>query len=201
MHGCFDCELIEVRYWIAFLTICVLAMPLSGQVPAAQNGKSPPPQSRAEQRIGISTSFEAQIYQGQTLQAKGQYPAAKHIFLSALCNSERRDPNSLETAFALDNLAGIIAEEGHVLEAQNLYTRALGIMEKQLGTGNKASVRVMLHLAGVYAERGQYFQADALLRRGLASFQSLASKIPYYLRKCWIRSERLMPGDATILRG
>jgi tetratricopeptide (TPR) repeat protein len=82
----------------------------------------------------------------------------------------------VETAFALDNLASIIAEEGLFLEAQNLYGRALGILEKELGTENETSVRVMIHLASVYAQTGQYSQARALLSKGLAASTKLVTK-------------------------
>jgi tetratricopeptide (TPR) repeat protein len=157
MQGCFDLEIVGVRCWIAFLTIWALGMPLKGQSPVAQRENLPHPQCRAEQRIPVDTSFEALIHHGQTLQAEGQYSAAKSIFLLALKNAEGRDPNSVETAFALDNLASIVAEEGNFSEAQNLYARALRNLEKQLVIGNETSVRVMIHLAGVYAQTGPVF--------------------------------------------
>jgi len=64
----------------------------------------------------------------------------------------RQGPNHPDTATSLNNLAGLLCDQGDLEGARRLYERTLAIREARLGADHPDTVRSRENLAAVVAE-------------------------------------------------
>lgn len=94
------------------------------------------------------------------LQSAGKYPQAIKLAQRLLALGEKKGPQSLETADALETLAGVYEAQKNVAEAEPLLKRALDIREKAPGQPGVAATRE--RLAAAYDALGRSADAQAL---------------------------------------
>jgi tetratricopeptide (TPR) repeat protein len=68
----------------------------------------------------------------------------------------------------LNNLANLLAATNRLSEAEPLYTRALAISEKTLGSDHPAVATRLNNLALLFGHQGRYAEAEPLHKRALA---------------------------------
>jgi tetratricopeptide (TPR) repeat protein len=78
------------------------------------------------------------------------------------------DPEHLDVATSLNNLALLYGSQGRYAEAEPLYKRALAIREKALGPDHQAVSASLNNLALLYDAQGRYAEAEPLYKRALA---------------------------------
>jgi CHAT domain-containing protein/TolA-binding protein len=103
---------------------------------------------------------------GQIVFAKGDYPAAESLFLSALRVFEKAQGTDSRSVTALvSNLGTVYQKMGDLDKAEAYLKRAVGIFER-LNIPNDPMLADALHdLALVYNERADYNEAERLYRR------------------------------------
>jgi len=81
--------------------------------------------------------------------------------------SQRHGTEDLAMARTLSNLAILRRQQGDLVEAEQLYRRALTIRERQQGPDHPDVAATLNNLAGVLAAQGNYDAAQPLLERAL----------------------------------
>jgi CHAT domain-containing protein/Tfp pilus assembly protein PilF len=76
-----------------------------------------------------------------------------------------------DTAFSLNNLAGLYRAMGAYNKAEPLLLRALAIREKALGPEHPDTATSLNNLAGLYRAMGAYRKAEPLYQRALAIYE------------------------------
>lgn len=94
------------------------------------------------------------------LQSAGKFPQAIRLAQRLLALGEKKGPQSLETADALETLAGLYEAQKNVAEAEPLLKRALDIREKSPGQPGAAATRE--RLAAAYDALGRSADAQAV---------------------------------------
>lgn len=112
------------------------------------------------------------VTRGRELEAQGRFPEAESVFRSALQEARGRSSDPLLGAAVLDCLASNAGDQARYGEAEQLYLRALSIVEKAAGPDSKATATVLWHLAGMYAEARRMAAAEPLLQK----YQSILLK-------------------------
>ncbi len=73
-----------------------------------------------------------------------------------------------ETAWTMQHLAHVVAEQGRLGQAEGLLKSALAIREKVDGPGSEAVAEILFGLGRIVAARGRRDEAVELLERSLA---------------------------------
>jgi tetratricopeptide (TPR) repeat protein len=129
--------------------------------------------AEALRRLGGEERLEAHIdYFTATLQwAQARYTEALPHAQRALDLYEKRyGPGSPWTARALEAVALIEQERGHLDEAARLEARTLSIREQRYGTKNPNVARALKFLGGIRMDQGRNDEAWQLLERSRAMF-------------------------------
>lgn len=109
------------------------------------------------------------------LQSAGKYPQAIKLAQRLLALGEKKGPQSLETADALETLAGVYEAQKNIAEAEPLLKRALDIREKAPGQPGVAATRE--RLAAAYDTLGRSADAQAL-RTNEAQSKTAEAAVP-----------------------
>jgi tetratricopeptide (TPR) repeat protein len=105
---------------------------------------------------------------GSYFHGRAAYSAARSLFERALAiDEEALGPDHIDTAAALNNLAGLLKDQGDAAAARPLYERALAIAEKASGTDHLDTAAARNNLAVVLRGLGDYAAARPLLERAL----------------------------------
>ncbi|MEO8605194.1 MAG: tetratricopeptide repeat protein [bacterium] len=119
---------------------------------------APPPQLS---RSGIDALLE------------GRFGDAEKLLVAALQRAERQQPDSLEFARALSDLADLYRTQARYEEAEPLFRRAIALLERR-GDGARAMLaRPLNSLALVYRAQGLYERAEPLCRQALTILEAL----------------------------
>jgi tetratricopeptide (TPR) repeat protein len=92
--------------------------------------------------------------------------------LAELHDAEKPGSNQLALADTLYNLAILRRQQGALVEAEQLYRRALAIRERELGANHPDVAVILNNLAVLEAAEGSYDDAQPLFERALAIRQS-----------------------------
>ena len=68
---------------------------------------------------------------------------------------------------SINNVAHILEPQGHYVEAEVLYLRAIGILEQTLGPEHPSLATALNNLAVVYLKQGRLDDAEKLFQRAL----------------------------------
>jgi tetratricopeptide (TPR) repeat protein len=146
--------------WLRARRLDALALDLVG-------GPNPPP-------TGVETAASFLLVQlaAYRQSALAAYAAARPLFERALAIRERAlGPEHPSTAESLNNLAGLLQNQGDVVGARPLYERALAIKEKALGPEHPSTATSLNNLAGLLYNQGDLAGARPLYERALASYE------------------------------
>ena len=140
-------------------------------------------------RIGFAEAGHLLVKAGKYLWERAQYKEAESLLNSALNILQKQPgPEHSDLARTLHHLANISREGGRFADAEQLYTRELGIWERiEQGPDYRLDLTRCLHgLALLYRDWGRYDEAEKL-----------------FLRAIPIRAEVLGEGDMHVawLRG
>jgi tetratricopeptide (TPR) repeat protein len=80
-------------------------------------------------------------------------------------------PDHPETVKSLDNLAGLLHDQGELAQARTYYERILTIREKGLGLEHPQTAQCLNNLAALLQEQGELAAARPLYERALAIYQ------------------------------
>lgn len=106
---------------------------------------------------------------GYHLSEIAAYAEAKPYYQRALAIREKvRGRDHPETAVCLNELAGLLFNQGAHAEARAYYERALAIREKALGPDDPDTANSLHNLGYLLRERGDYVAARPYLERALA---------------------------------
>jgi tetratricopeptide (TPR) repeat protein len=92
--------------------------------------------------------------------------------LAELHDAEQRGISDLATAHTLYDLAILRRQQGALVEAEQLYRRALAIREREQGPNHPDVAVILNNLAGLEAAQGNYDAAQPLLERALTIRQT-----------------------------
>ena len=108
------------------------------------------------------------IIQYRVLYSEGRYQEAVRFAERALELAEGElDPEAVETAMILNDVAEIYRVQGRYKEALPLQRRALGIRENRLGPHHPEVAQSLNNLALLYDGQGRYAEAEPLYERAL----------------------------------
>jgi CHAT domain-containing protein/Tfp pilus assembly protein PilF len=105
---------------------------------------------------------------------EGKYADATPIAIEAVQVADATwwGPDQTTFVVALSNLADLYEAQGKYPDAEPLYQRSLGILEKELGPDNAGVARGLNDLARLYSEEGRYAEAEPLFERGITILES-----------------------------
>jgi len=112
--------------------------------------------ARAHDRVGLA------------LYSLGRFDDAEAAFVQALALERSLDPDSAETASALNNLALVLAATERRERAVSLYRESLQIRRRVLGDEHPTTTYSMTNLATLYAQMGRWDEAEAAYTEALA---------------------------------
>jgi tetratricopeptide (TPR) repeat protein len=112
--------------------------------------------ARAHDRVGLA------------LYSLGRFDDAEAAFEQALALERALDPDSAETASALNNLALVLAATERRERALSLYRESLQIRRRVLGDEHPTTTYSMTNLATLYAQMGRWDEAEAAYTEALA---------------------------------
>jgi tetratricopeptide (TPR) repeat protein len=121
------------------------------------------PSVRAEE-----SSWKSYWEVGTKATEKGQFVEAQKSLSLAVKEAEKYGPADARLVTSLNKLAALYEEHGRYAESEPLYTRALNIDEKALGSSHLDVAADLCNLAEVLFEEHKYAQSEALFKRGLA---------------------------------
>jgi tetratricopeptide (TPR) repeat protein len=108
-------------------------------------------------------AITAQATLGEIYRASGKYAEAEPLFERALKATERKlEPDHLEVAASLNNLALLYYCESKYDAAEPLYKRALEIRVKNLGPNDPAVHQTMQYYAALLRQQGRQTEARSL---------------------------------------
>ncbi len=113
------------------------------------------------------TKWEKANAAGMEAYQQGRYAEAEKRWLAALEEAENFGPDDQRLATSLNNLALLYQAQGKYAEAEPLYQRSLGIMEKVLGPEHPDVAASLNNLAELYRNQGRYAAAEPLYQRSL----------------------------------
>ena len=97
----------------------------------------------------------------------GKYNEALPLAQAMVADQEKRPP-SRDLAGALNNLAEVYSGMGRDDEAEQLYKRALAVMEKTGAIDSADMAPELTNLAAIYERQSRYAEAEPLFKRALA---------------------------------
>jgi tetratricopeptide (TPR) repeat protein len=101
--------------------------------------------------------------------ALGAYASARPLFERALAIREKAlGPDHTDTGATVNNLAGLLQDQGDLAAARPLYERALAICEKALGPEHPNTAASLNNLANLLRAQGDLVPARPLYERALA---------------------------------
>ena len=81
-----------------------------------------------------------------------------------------------DTLTSMDNLAGVLSDQGKYGQAEEMYRQVLGLSETVLGKEYPDTLTSMDNLAGVLSDQGKYGQAEEMYRRVLGLSETVLGK-------------------------
>jgi tetratricopeptide (TPR) repeat protein len=103
---------------------------------------------------------------GVWLTNRAEHGEAEPLFQRGLAIREKvLDPEHLDVASSLNNLAELYHRQGRYVEAEPLFERARAIREKAPGSNRPELARSLQGLAVVFRRQGRYRKAEPLLQR------------------------------------
>lgn len=132
--------------------VLLMALPLSVDAPAAQ---------------AQETLWNTWRSGGLQALQEGRLADAERLLIAALEQAEKYGSEDLRVADAANDLAVVYATAGRTTEAELLFTRALMIGEKGLGTDHPGVGATVQNLGILYATQQKYREAEPLLKRAL----------------------------------
>jgi CHAT domain-containing protein/Tfp pilus assembly protein PilF len=102
----------------------------------------------------------------------GEYDKAEPLSQRVLAIREKvLEPEHLDIATALNNLALLYYARGEYAKAEPAYQHALAIREKVQGTEHPDIASVLNNLASLYLSKGEYAKAEPVYQRALAIWE------------------------------
>jgi len=93
-----------------------------------------------------------------------------------------KNPNKLEYAASLINLAGEQEDKGQYAKAESLYLEALAITKEVLGEEHRYYATSLKNLATLYNRQGQYAKAELFIMEALSIIKEVHGEMhPYYV--------------------
>ncbi len=99
------------------------------------------------------------------------YGQAEKLLKWALQEAEKFGPDDPRLAVTLHNLANLYATQDRFVEAEPLYVRALGILEKVRGPEHPEVAMAAVGLADFYTVQGKIGEAEPLYKRAIAALE------------------------------
>ena len=100
-----------------------------------------------------------------TYRGLGLYPRAQLLQERAFAIQRRYlGDGHRDTLSSMNNLAGILRDEGRDQEAENISRAALGTSRRVLGQRDPDTLRLMVTLGGALYQQGHYAEAETLFR-------------------------------------
>src|SRR5215472_5240604 len=100
-----------------------------------------------------------------TYRGLGLYPRAQLLQERAFAIQRRHlGDGHRDTLNSMDNLAGILRDEGRDQEAEKISRAALGTSRRVLGQRDPDTLRLMVTLGGALYQQGHYAEAETLFR-------------------------------------
>src|SRR4030095_7107088 len=118
--------------------------------------------------VAEDSVWETHLKAAVHFQELGRYPAAEHARLAAAKGAEKFGPADLRLAASLNNLALLYKIQAKYAEAEPIYQRALGIVEKALGPEHPSLASILNNIAELDRSLGKYTEAEAIYQRALA---------------------------------
>jgi tetratricopeptide (TPR) repeat protein len=112
--------------------------------------------------------WETQLREAVRFQELGRYPEAESACLAAVKEAEKFASGDLRLATSLNNLALLYKIQARYAEAEPMYQRALGIVEKALGPEHPNLASILNNIAELDRTLGKYPEAEAFCQRALA---------------------------------
>ena len=154
---------------------------------------------RIEEAVARSPTGESATYRvnlALVLGEMGLAAEARSQLRKAIEDSDGPSGNQRTLGSALNNLAWLEHEAGHLDEARPLYKRALDIREKALAPDPVHVAWTLRNLGLLLLERGELGEAEALLDRSLAIREALGKAHPLAGDSLLLRAKvRLARGD------
>jgi tetratricopeptide (TPR) repeat protein len=110
------------------------------------------------------------LLKGVSLMLTG-WKKAKSVKTSALAGYEKalgpEHPSTLDT---INNLGGLYADQGRLVDAEAMYNRALAGYEKALGPEHMSTLDTINNLGDLYPDQGRLVDAEAMYNCALAGY-------------------------------
>ncbi|WP_417913316.1 tetratricopeptide repeat protein [Candidatus Electronema sp. TJ] len=113
---------------------------------------------------------------GQMAYQMGEYQQAEEWLAHLLAIREQEGEENAELGLALNDLAGVYADQGRYEEAEPLHKRSLEIREKKLGKDHPDVAESLNNLALLYDSRGRCEEAEPLYKRSLEIWEKALGK-------------------------
>src|SRR5688572_23424488 len=91
--------------------------------------------------------WETELREAARFQELGRYPEAESACLAAVKEAEKLGPSDLRLATSLNNLALLYKIQAKYAEAEPIYQRAVGIIEKALGPEHPTLASILNNIA------------------------------------------------------
>ncbi|MEP7342723.1 MAG: tetratricopeptide repeat protein [Acidobacteriota bacterium] len=116
----------------------------------------------------LQLRLEAWANYGRILRIQGRYAEGSPLIRRALSESERLyGADSLQTAYALNDLGMLGKFAGWFDEAAGLYQRALAILEQHHGKDCPESASIYHNLGGLEHARGRFVEGEPFARKSV----------------------------------
>ncbi len=99
---------------------------------------------------------------------ESRYAEAERSLRIAVMEAEKFGPDDGRLATSLSTLGVALYSQGKYAEAEQLYLRAVGILEKTYGRGHLRMADGLTDLAGLYNMQRKYAEAEPLLNLALS---------------------------------
>lgn len=104
---------------------------------------------------------------GALFAQKEEYVQAIEMYQRALAIENTSSSESPNVAYIYNNLGNLYHSMGNISAAQDLYERALMILEKALGPSHPEVALLLDNLGVLYSEKGDYRNSEILFKRAL----------------------------------
>lgn len=126
--------------------------------------------------VSIQASAQGSLWQKHRASAtkahqKVRYRDGEESLEAALKEAERFEPQDLQLAADLNNMAEAYRKQGKYTVAEPLYRRSLAIWEVALGTDHRSVAIGLNNLALLYTAQGKYAEAESLYLRSQAIWE------------------------------
>ncbi|HTH37874.1 MAG TPA: tetratricopeptide repeat protein [Pyrinomonadaceae bacterium] len=118
------------------------------------------------------------------LDCQGRYKESEALYVLAISILGKSDPDGLEVAVLLNNMAALCIATDRVNKAERLYKRSLAIKKRTLGPHHPALALTLNNLAVFYRSQGRLKEAARLYRRAIAIFETTLNPAHPKLTAC-----------------